>query len=237
MRKRYPAVSFDLDRTLIFHARDTKRAQVVARLNALGYAATGTGYRSATLLAREFYDVLGYQYAQNPAQLRYDYVRVVLEGVGCADPAVIQEVAAFYQSYDDFSGNFFIPDAARELLQRARAADIRLTALSSNLMAEQRIAHCGLDGIFEEVFCPLYGRPKAALFGLLLERLEIAPGECLHIGDDPILDVLAPRGAGIEAVLFDPHDKYAALAWPARVRSYEELTPWLFIDSQLQPQL
>ncbi|MBK8048152.1 MAG: hypothetical protein IPK16_14110 [Anaerolineales bacterium] len=80
MRKRYPVVSFDLDQTLIFHTNDTKQAFVLSRLNELGYPATDKTYRTVMPLAREAYDVLGYRYAQNMAQLRHEYVRFILEG-------------------------------------------------------------------------------------------------------------------------------------------------------------
>jgi hypothetical protein len=41
--------------------------------------------------------------------------------------------------------------------------------------------------------------------------------------------VLAPQSFGIDAMLFDPDGKYAALAWPAIAHSYDELrerTDW-----------
>ena len=43
------------------------------------------------------------------------------------------------------------------------------------------------------------------------------------MGDDPILDVLAPQRLGIHALLFDPDNRYATLPWQHIVRSYTEL--------------
>ncbi|MBK8048153.1 MAG: HAD-IA family hydrolase [Anaerolineales bacterium] len=156
-------------------------------------------------------------------------------GLGCADPAIIREVAGYFQAYDDARANFYTPDPARDLLVQARAAGVRLVALSSNLLALQRIAYCKIDGIFDAVLTPNHGRPKAGLFELLLEQISVSPSECLHIGDDPVLDVLAPRGVGINAVLFDPKDRYADFALPGRVRSYTEMFEWLFVDHNPQP--
>ena len=51
-----------------------------------------------------------------------------------------------------------------------------------------------------------------------------------RLGDDPILDVLAPQSFGIDAILFDPAGKYPSLTWSAMAHSYggelRERTDW-----------
>ena len=64
--QRHQLISFDLDRTLIFHAKGAKHDEVVAMLAGLGFPTTVAAYQSATYVAREFYDVLGYRYADDP---------------------------------------------------------------------------------------------------------------------------------------------------------------------------
>ena len=225
----YQLISFDLDRTLIFHAKGAKHDEAVALLAELGFPTTVAAYQSATHVAREFYDVLGYRYADDPTALRAKYVQLVLEMIGCADPVVIDTVAAFYHAYDQDAANFFTPLEAITLLDELRQRGQPLAAISSNLFAPQRLQHCGLNDYFAHVLTPTMGVPKADLFRLLLERTGVAPTAVLHIGDDPILDVLAPQSFGIDAILFDPAGKYPSLAWPAIARSYGELrerTDW-----------
>jgi FMN phosphatase YigB (HAD superfamily) len=227
MPVRYPVVSFDLDRTLIFHAKGSKQEEVVGLLNRQGVAATVGGYRQAAQVAREFYDVLGYSYGGDAVQLRSDYVRLIVELLGCKDPDVVCSVADHYREYDEEPANFFVPPAARSLLSLLLVRGVQLVAVSSNLAAAQRLRHCGIADVFDALFTPALGAPKAALFSLLPQQLGCRPSAILHIGDDPILDVLAPRRAGLDAVLFDPEYKYADLAWTTVVRSYAGLEPLL----------
>lgn len=221
--RRYRVISFDLDRTLIFHAKGSKHEQVVAMLAGLGYPTTITAFQSATHVAREFYDVLGYQFADAPADLRTKYVQVVLELIGCADPSAIATVASFYFAYDQEPTNFFVPAEATALLEALHRDGLHLVAISSNLFALQRLQHCGLSHVFSTVLTPALGVPKAELYRMLLDSVESDASAVLHIGDDPILDVLAPQCYGIDAILFDPHGKYVTLTWPDVVRSHAEL--------------
>jgi len=227
MQLRYPIVSFDLDLTLIFHVKSNRQEQVVAMLNRRGYPTTLDDYRAALHIAREFYDVLGYQYAQDPALLRFEYVRLVLEYLGCRDPSTLDAVAAFYREYDEQPANFHTPDDARTLLAAVQTSGHRLVAISSNLMAAQRATYCGLDGFFADILTPVLGCAKPELYRVMLERMPVEPAQILHIGDDPIRDVLAPRRYGIDAVLFDPREKHARLAWPAVAHSYPALRSWI----------
>lgn len=110
-------------------------------------------------------------------------------------------------------------------------AQRQMVALSSNLFAPQCLQHCGLSNLFGKVLTPALGCPKAELYRMLLDGIESDATTVLHIGDVPILDVLAPQCFGIDAVLFDPHDKYATLTWPAIVRSYAELRELLSFSS------
>lgn len=227
MQPRYSVVSFDLDLTLIFHVKSTRQEQVVAMLNTRGYAATVDDYRAALHIAREFYDVLGYQYADDPLLLRFEYVRLILECLGCSDPSILGDVAAFYREYDEEPANFFVPQEARALLTDVRASGRQLVAISSNLMAAQRVAYCGLDRLFVHVLTPVMGCAKPELYRVMLERTQTAPAHIIHVGDDPIRDVLAPRRYGIDAVLFDPRQKHAGLTWPAVVHTYDALRSWI----------
>ena len=59
------------------------------------------------------------------------------------------------------------------------------------------------------VFCRDAGwrKPARPIFDHTLERLGVAPRDCLFVGDDPRWDLVGPRAAGIEAVLIDRHGR------------------------------
>jgi FMN phosphatase YigB (HAD superfamily) len=195
----------------------------------LGYPTTIAAYHAATQTAREFYDVLGYRFAHDAAALRKKYVQLVLEILGYADATVIDAVAAYYHAYDQEAANFFTPTEAVALLAMLRQRGQTLAAISSNLFAQQRLHHCALADYFTHVLTPALGFPKAELYRLLLERTGENPARVLHIGDDPILDVLAPQSFSIDALLFDPAGRYGSLTWPAIARSYAEVQQYLML--------
>jgi 2-haloalkanoic acid dehalogenase type II len=79
-------------------------------------------------------------------------------------------------------------------------------------------------------------KPDPTVFELALQLAGCHPGECLHIGDEPYLDVEAARALGIEAVWVNRHRR----AWPAdltppvlEVTDLHQLADWL--DSQSDP--
>ena len=59
-------------------------------------------------------------------------------------------------------------------------------------------------------------KPDPGIFSAALARLDVAPGEALHVGDEPVEDVLGARSAGLRAVLIDRAGRVPAL--PAGVR-------------------
>jgi len=73
-------------------------------------------------------------------------------------------------------------------------------------------------------------RPDPAMFRLALDWAGVAAQECLHVGDDPYLDVEAARCFGLAAVWVNRTGR----AWPAElappaiaVRDLRELQRWL----------
>jgi FMN hydrolase / 5-amino-6-(5-phospho-D-ribitylamino)uracil phosphatase len=73
-------------------------------------------------------------------------------------------------------------------------------------------------------------KPDRAVFELALDLAGCGAGECLHIGDDPYLDVEAARALGIAAVWVDRSGR----PWPAElappplaIADLNELVDWL----------
>jgi putative hydrolase of the HAD superfamily len=74
------------------------------------------------------------------------------------------------------------------------------------------------------VFCADIGRrkPSPAIFRAALDRLGVAPGEALFVGDEPEWDVGGAERAGIPAVLMDRNGRHPRHAG-ARVTSLAQL--------------
>lgn len=114
------------------------------------------------------------------------------------------------------------PDALQGL--HRLGARHRLAALTNGNADLQRI---GLAGHFEFALgAREFGRakPDPSIFLAACERLQLAPHEVLHVGDDPELDVLGARAAGLHCAWINRRDESWAHA----------LTPDLTITSLLQ---
>lgn len=90
-----------------------------------------------------------------------------------------------------------------------------------------------LRGLFERSLTAAEvgaAKPDPALFRRALEHAGCTPGECLHIGDDPWMDVQAARSAGLTAVWVNRYgrDWPGELAPPTRtVTDLHQVLAWL----------
>lgn len=62
-------------------------------------------------------------------------------------------------------------------------------------------------------------KPDPRIFSAAAERLGVAPGEILHVGDDPVLDVAGAREAGLRTAWINRE----RVAWPEALGSAPEL--------------
>lgn len=103
----------------------------------------------------------------------------------------------------------FYPDVRPSLLRlRAR---YRLFALSNGNADLER---CGIAEFFDgHVTARAAGaaKPDARIFAALIARTGVAAGEVLHVGDDPLADVIGARRAGLQTVWLNRD----ARPWPA----------------------
>jgi putative hydrolase of the HAD superfamily len=86
----------------------------------------------------------------------------------------------------------------------------RLFALSNG---NADLVRCGLAGYFEgHVTARAAGaaKPDARMFAMLLATAGVAAAEALHVGDDPLADVVGAERAGIRAVWLNR----GAREWP-----------------------
>ncbi len=64
-----------------------------------------------------------------------------------------------------------------------------------------------LHGYFKEIVtseCCGYKKPDNRIFEHALQRINVAPGDCLMVGDNLLCDIAGARAAGIDQVYFNP---------------------------------
>ncbi|MFY2762910.1 HAD family hydrolase [Arenimonas sp. MALMAid1274] len=112
----------------------------------------------------------------------------------CGDGETHAEAAfeAFYATRNQVE---FYPDVMAAL---ARLSSARPLAALTNGNAD--LARIGIQSHFQ-VFVSArehgHAKPDTPIFHATCERLGLAPAEVLHIGDDPLLDVVGARRAGM----------------------------------------
>ena len=122
------------------------------------------------------------------------------------DPALASAAYAIF--FRERNRVDFYPDAL-DGLQRI-AARLPVAALTNG---NADLAAIGIAGLFRfQLGAREYGaaKPDAGLFHEACQRLGFAPGEILHVGDHPQMDVAGAANAGLRSCWIDRGDH----AWP-----------------------
>ncbi|GAA1170439.1 HAD-IA family hydrolase [Nesterenkonia xinjiangensis] len=94
-----------------------------------------------------------------------------------------------------------------EALARLRSAGVAVGAVTNNVAAYQRakLGIAGLGGFDVVVGTDTVGevKPAPAIFHEGARQLDLAPASCAYVGDNPVVDGVGARDAGLESVLVD----------------------------------
>lgn len=110
-------------------------------------------------------------------------------------------------------------DDVRPALERLRSK-YRLFAVSNG---NADLKRCGIDHLFDgHVTASAAGaaKPDARIFEHLLGVAGVEPNEVLHIGDDPLADVVGATRAGMQAVWLNRDGR----SWPPQFASARTIT-------------
>jgi len=124
------------------------------------------------------------------------------EGVGLPPDAWADADARWIACYETEPGA--LVDGARASLERLAAAGLLLGIVSSGDAARVRaeMAALGVDSLFATAVCggeTARRKPHPEPLLLALERLGLAPAECVYVGDSPE-DVAMARAAGVLSI-------------------------------------
>ena len=101
-----------------------------------------------------------------------------------------------------------VDDGARVALERLRGQGLTLAVVSNTMRTpgttlRKLLERFGLLASFAHAtFSDEVGvrKPDAEIFALTLRALRVEPAAAVHVGDDPILDVLGARRAGLRTI-------------------------------------
>lgn len=134
-----------------------------------------------------------------------EFVRRVMTRLG--HPAPFEPVLdALFDAFAD-PGLWHVFPEVREVLARLHEHGLRLAVISNwDSRLPALLAKLGLRHFFDIVLVSaLEGveKPAPAIFERALDRLGVAKGACLHVGDSPLDDFRGAESCGLRAVLVD----------------------------------
>lgn len=200
------AVLFDLDDTLFDH-RGAARAALtdVHRRHAVGVAFADFERQHMHHLEVLHLEVLAGRTSIDDAR-RERFRRVFAAVAVPLDEAAVDAVAAAYRHA--YMAARRAIDGAAGLLAGVRP-HARIAIVSNNLAGEQRekLQFCGLAPLVDLLVVSEeagVSKPDPAIFRIALDRLGVASGDAVMLGDSWAADIVGAARAGIRCVWFNP---------------------------------
>jgi len=220
------AVVFDAGGTLV--RLDFEWMAAAARQH--GFATDAVTLRRAEIEGRKRYDrSRPSEEGAQPIGATGDvnaYMGGTLAAAGCP-PHLIGPLIVRFLAHEKANGLWARPmEGAREALDGIANLGLRIAVVSnSDGRAEWHLKKSDVHHRVEFVVdSHLVGvaKPDPRIFQIALERLGVAPGRSLYVGDIRSVDERGARAAGMHFVLIDPYGDYA-VDGIAAIRTVDEL--------------
>ena len=201
--------------------------RISATLARHGMQVPASALESADPYGRLAVDTADRVAATNDADRGSLHFRVMFERAGVPSDAPIQKVLDELWAYHSEHNLWeYVPPYVRPALERLAATGVPL-AIGSNAngIIHRVFERAGLRRFFT-VICDSHiegvEKPDRRFFEILVARAGARPETTLHVGDLYHVDVAGARGAGLQAMLFDPNDLYTDYD-VQRIKSLDEL--------------
>jgi HAD superfamily hydrolase (TIGR01509 family) len=198
---------------VLVHPNWTRVADTLARH---GVATSADALRAAEPRAKRQIDEGTNIRSTTDAQRAWVYMDLVFEGArvpkSAAADAAIAELATYHAAHNLWE---HVPTDVVPALERMRAAVSKLVVVSNaNGVLERMFERVGLARYFD-VICDScveqVEKPDPRYFHLALQRSGSRAESTLHVGDLYHVDVMGARGAGLQAILYDPANLYEGM--------------------------
>lgn len=228
-------VTLDLYDTLAGAVPTRPERFAMACRDELGIAAEPAQFRRGYVIADDFYTV---ENGRAPLHLRdsdevnrfyQEFTRLILADAGLpSDPVTGALIRTWLQTNPNRRETY--PDVA-PALRAFRERDLALAIVSNTPvdctpLCEQLDLCSRVDFIVSSclVGCE---KPDPRIFHAALERAGVSPAEALHVGDQPLSDVVGALGVGMGALLIDRDGLRTAHRESPRIESLLEVLDYL----------
>ncbi|SEV86588.1 putative hydrolase of the HAD superfamily [Austwickia chelonae] len=199
-------VVFDIDGTLMDHA-ESARAGLQRWVTSLGHTMNHDIAQAWTAAERRHFTDWRdgrITFAEQRRRRLRDILPLLGEPVE-TDNDLDEAFEGYLQAYEAAWQPY--PDVARSLAS-LQGKSFRLAVLSNGNDAQQRkkLSVIGVADAFPDVLTAEslgVAKPRPAAYERAAAALTIPPAQCLYVGDDYDLDVLAARAAGWQAIHLD----------------------------------
>lgn len=241
MSETYKAVFFDLDGTLYITTPSATDA-FIQFARTLDIAIDAATEQKVKLWAHHYWSQHE-QIRRDMEQLDRNgfwsyYSHLLLRAVGATDNLAENSDILRDYFFNDYAPQVGLPPTGRETLLALKAHGFTLGLISnrSNPLQEA-VSRLGLDGIFDVVLSAGeigHWKPNPAIFHhVLADFADLAPAECVYVGDNYYADGHGAAAAGLVPVLYDPEHLYRDPAYKC-IAQMDELLAFLNVPQPSQ---
>ena len=201
--------------------------RVAVTLSRHGVAITGDALRHAEPDAKFAIDEARRIATTTDADRGSAYMDLVLDNAGVPrSPARERALAELYAYHTEHNLWEHVGADVMPALERLASLGLRLAiASNANGVLQRMFDRVGLTRYFHAICDSCVEgveKPDPRFFEIVLQRSGGRAETTLHVGDLYHVDVIGARGAGLQAMLLDPHDLYGEYD-VERIRNLDEL--------------
>lgn len=150
--------------------------------------------------------------------------RVVAEATGCANDDYFEEVYRYFANGDAW----LLPNGTYETLSILKDAGVKLAVVSNfDTRLRKLLKDLNILDLFDAVVVSSevgYEKPDAQIFNAALDKVNVAAGRAVHVGDDEVADKIGAEAVGIDCWL-----------WGLDVKSFVDIMSRILVSDPLPP--